>query len=380
MNNIPRTVSFSGGLLDKMKREGLTEQMKASLQIKADDLLTTPLYAVTERMMRAESGNAHDYCSIGSYWWPNPNTENGLPYVRRDGYSTPLSKDSITYAAMANKAFTLALAAYYLDTPRYAEAAEKALYDWHLNPETYMTPHAEYSQAIPGICSGRGIGIIDFSMRSYLVFDAIAILEYLGTVTVERLDEYKAWYNKFADWMLTSEKGIEEELERNNHGTYFDVHLLATAIFTGRPALIKKVCTTAYERRILSQLKPDGSQPLELARTQAMIYSLSNLWAYSLLSNMAAAQGYAEYWDKNELFGDSVIKKAVNFLYPYYEHPETFPYEEIKFEHAHFHMARMLMVLHARFKDEGYGERAKAIIETRFDKNDLPDWIFHPLM
>ena len=379
MNNIPRTVSFSGGLLDRMKREGLSEQMQNSLREKAENYLSSPLYAVTERMTRAVSGNPHDYCSIGTYWWPNPSTENGLPYIRRDGYTTPAAEDPITYDAMTEKAFTLALAAYYLDEPKYADAAEKALYDWHLNPETYMTPHAEYSQAIPGICSGRGIGIIDFSMRSYRVYDAIAILKYLGKITEAREAEYVAWYNKFTDWMLTSENGLEEECELNNHGTYFDVHLLATAIFTERPALIKKVCTTAYERRLLSQIEPDGSQPLELARTMAMIYSLSNLWAYSLISNMAASQGYAKYWDKNSKFGDSAIKKAVDFLYPYYEHPETFPYEEIKFEGVHIAMARMLSVLDARFKVEGYGDKARAIIEAHADKNNLPEWLFYPL-
>ena len=25
-----------------------------------------------------------------------------------------------------------------------------------------MNPHAEFAQAIPGICEGRGIGLIDF--------------------------------------------------------------------------------------------------------------------------------------------------------------------------------------------------------------------------
>ena len=379
MNNIPRTVSFSGALLERMKREGLSEQMQKSLREKAEAYLSSPLYAVTERMTRAVSGNVHDYCSIGTYWWPNPNTENGLPYIRRDGYASPAATDTITYDAMTQKAFTLALAAYYFDELKYAEAAEKALYDWHLNPETYMTPHAEYSQAIPGICSGRGIGIIDFSMRSYRVYDAISILKYLGKITEERVAEYGDWYNKFTDWMLTSENGLEEECEPNNHGTYFDVHLLATAIFTNRPALVKKVCTTAYERRIISQIEPDGSQPLELLRTKAMIYSLSNNWAHSLLANMAASQGYTKYWGENSKFGDNAIKKAIDFLYPYYEYPETFPYEEIKFGTVHLYMARMLSVLDAHFPNEDYGARAKAIIEAYADKTSLPEWLYYPL-
>jgi len=34
-------------------------------------------------------GGANDFYSNGDYWWPNPNTTNGLPYVQRDGQSNP---------------------------------------------------------------------------------------------------------------------------------------------------------------------------------------------------------------------------------------------------------------------------------------------------
>ena len=56
------------------------------------------------------------------------------------------------------------------------EQAEEFLKVWHLNEETYMNPHLEYGQSIPGICTGRGIGLIDTS-GSYRIFDAIGILE-----------------------------------------------------------------------------------------------------------------------------------------------------------------------------------------------------------
>ena len=178
MPKAPKTISFSGELLLKMKSEGLSSDIAAALRKKADELLDSPLYAVTERIMTAVSGNKHDYCSIGTYWWPNPDTPDGLPYVRRDGETTPAAKDPITYDAMGEKALILSLAAFYFDSAKYGKAAEKTLYDWHINPETYMTPHAEYAQAIPGICDGRGIGIIDFSMRSFKIFDAVGIPAY----------------------------------------------------------------------------------------------------------------------------------------------------------------------------------------------------------
>ena len=193
MQNKLNTISFSGELLIKIKNDGIPEERLALLKKKADALLSSPRYAVTDRIATAASGNKHDYCSIGTYWWPNPDTPDGLPYVRRDGETTPAAKDPISYDAMADKALTLALAAFYLDEKKYAVASEKTIYDWHLNPATYMTPHAEYSQAIPGICTGRGIGVIDFSMRSYKIFDAVGILDYLGCISEENLTALKKW-------------------------------------------------------------------------------------------------------------------------------------------------------------------------------------------
>lgn len=377
MQNKLNTISFSGELLIKMKNDGIGEERLALLKKKADALLSSPRYAVTERIATAASGNKHDYCSIGTYWWPNPDTPDGLPYVRRDGETTPAAKDPISYDAMADKALTLALAAFYFDNKEYAVASEKTIYDWHLNPETYMTPHAEYSQAIPGICTGRGIGVIDFSMRSYKIFDAVGILDYLGCISEENLTALKKWYSDFTDWMLTSEKGLTEECELNNHGTYYDVHVLSAAIFTDRPELAKKICTTAYARRIRSQIEPDGAQPLELARTMAMIYSLSNLRAFTLLANIADACGYSEYWGYDEKFGAPALKKAIDFIYPYFKNPEAFPYQEINPSGVPRSMLDRLMTLSAHFESEGYAERADEILKTVPDY--AADWFYIPL-
>ena len=40
---------------------------------------------MTHKELAPPSGDKHDYMSIAPYWWPNPKTKNGLPYVRRDG-------------------------------------------------------------------------------------------------------------------------------------------------------------------------------------------------------------------------------------------------------------------------------------------------------
>src|SRR5258705_13448090 len=55
----------------------------------ADRALRGGPFSVTEKSITPPSGDKHDYMSIAPYWWPNPNTANGRPYVRRDGAGNP---------------------------------------------------------------------------------------------------------------------------------------------------------------------------------------------------------------------------------------------------------------------------------------------------
>lgn len=359
--NAPKTVSFNGELLLKMKREGeVADSALAVLKAHADAHLASPRMTVIDREARAVSQNPHDYASYGPYWWPNPDTPDGLPYVRRDGEILPGTIEEITPRKVARKILELTLAAFYFDNEEYGRAAEKAIYDWHLNPETYMEPNAEYAQAIPGICTGRGIGIIDFAY-SYQILDSAAILDYLGFISKENLSAIKKWYSDFADWMLTSEKGIEEDTEKNNHGTFYDIQLLAIALFTDRKALAKKICDTGYYRRFKMQIEPDGKQPLELARTMALHYSLANIRGYVVYANMALSVGYDAYLKPDEDSGVCLLRAAIDFLYPYVLNPETFPYKE-SFSTEVFPSIPDLMYLalafaSAHFPEGGYEEK-----------------------
>ena len=371
--NIPKTVSFSGESLAMMKSEGLvSDAALAELKKRADEHLNGELLAVTERMAKAPSGNPHDYASLGTYWWPNPDTPDGLPYVRYDGKRNPVTTETASYRNMTTRAFELALAAYYFDSEEYGRACAKVLCDWHLNPKTYMTPHAKYSQSIPGICDGRNIGIIDFSMSSYRVFDSVAILEHLGFIDNEHVEGLKRWYNEFTDWLLTSENGIGEDTEHNNHGTFFDVHLLAAGIFCGREALIKKVCQTSYERRFKTQIEPDGKQPLELARTMGMVYSISNITGLLLIANMASGCGWTEYISSDVKYGDAAVKKAIDYIYPYTLALESFPYSEIKPEIVPEKMKGVLLFADRIWSGEGYGDKANKVSDKTMIESAYP--------
>ena len=169
-------VSYSLAELKRMKDEGLVAcETLDALRAKADEMMKREPSAVTKRRLKAISGNPHDYMSMGIYWWPNPDTPDGLPYVRRDGIGNPEASDSNNFSVMLTQVEICTLAAFYFDDDRYAERAVEALYTWYINPETYMTPHARYAQAIPGICDGRGVGLIDFR-ESYRLMDSVRLL------------------------------------------------------------------------------------------------------------------------------------------------------------------------------------------------------------
>ena len=374
MSNYPKLITFDGKYLPELKAFANQEgKLQSEFRKSAENLLDTPRHSVIDRKLKAFSGNPHDYMSMGPYWWPDPDKPDGLPYIRRDGEINPETKDPITHSAVCSKVFELSLAAYYYDDHRFSEKAVKMIKDWHTDPETYMTPHLEYGQSIPGRCTGRGIGLIDFA-QSYQLFNGIRILEFLGAIDADTLAKTKQWYVDFINWMLTSEKGVDEDNQHNNHGAWFDVQVAAAALFTDRPILAKKTLMTAYDRRVAKHIQPDGSQPHELARTHAIGYSSMNLNALFLLGNMARLNGIkAPYWEEMP-DGKCLIARATEYLHYYCVHFDEFKYQEIggkpSLTGATMHVARM----NALFPCPEY---EKAVAEG---SDDTMMWRMRPLV
>ena len=59
------------------------------LVAEADVLLHVSPPSVTHKTHVAPSGDSHDYASLAPYYWPDPQSADGLPYVRRDGRRNP---------------------------------------------------------------------------------------------------------------------------------------------------------------------------------------------------------------------------------------------------------------------------------------------------
>lgn len=363
IKSFPKTVTFSGKELVKLKERTPSDAPELSaLKTKAERLLQKETLSVVYRNQKAPSGNPHDYTSMGPYWWPDPTKPDGLPYVRRDGEVNPETKEKINFSSMANAVFTLSLAAFWLEDDRFSSKAVKMIRDWYIEEETYMNPSLEYGQSIPGICTGRGIGLIDFS-NSYCIFDACRILEYIGKIDDDTVCGLKKWYTEFVNWMLTSEIGVDEDDQHNNHGTWFDVQVASAAIFTDRPVLARKTLKTAYDRRIKKHICPDGSQPHELARTRAMHYSCYNLNAMLLLARMARISGVkAAYFEEND--GEKcLLRRAVDYLYSFFQAPDTFPYQEISEKFPNSTMCASMLTIAQVFGEPEYAEKAEKYLE-----------------
>ena len=247
---------------------------------RADGLLGEKPLTVMMKDKTAASGDKHDYMSQARYYWPDPSKPDGLPYINVDGVSNPEINrlDRIRLGVTADRIKTLALAWYFSGDEKYAAKATEFIRAWFLDKETAMNPNLEYAQVAPGHFNdrGRSYGLIDtYSFVEML--DAVALLENSRSFSKKDSKDLKKWFASLTQWMLTSHQGIEEAKAANNHSIAYDAQILAFALYTGDRSTAEKIVRAFPEKRIFSQIKPDGSQPHELGRTLAYHYSNYNI-------------------------------------------------------------------------------------------------------
>jgi hypothetical protein len=299
----------------------------------ADRALRAGPYSVIHKSITPPSGDKRDYMSLAPYWWPDPNTADGLPYIRRDGERNPeidQVSDKRQFNDMASAVETLALGSWLcLDDRKAAQYADRAgllLDAWFRDETTRMNPHLRYGQAIRGVNDGRGIGIIETRVLARLV-DALGLLAESPAWTPERRQGVEAWLGEYLDWLRESDHGRDEADESNNHGTIYDVQVASLALYLGRESVAREVLNSVGERRIAAQVEPDGRQPLELARTRAWSYSVANLEGLMILARLGESVD-ADIWQYKTRDGRS-IRRALDFLAPFDAGEKEWPYPQI---------------------------------------------------
>lgn len=345
-----------------------------SLKKRADRAMEVGPFSVMQKNMTPPSGDKHDYLSQGPYWWPNPDTPDGLPYVRHDGVVNPeyYNFDSRTLGQMANAVFTLSVAWFYTGHEPYAEKSLELLRTWFLDPGTRMNPNLEFGQAIPGRTEGRGIGIIETG-NLVKVVNGIGMLKGAEAMKEDDLPGLKDWFNEYTHWLISSKNGWDERMYFNNHGTSYDSQVATFAIFTGQDSVAKMILDSVGIKRISLQIEPDGSQPFELRRTKAMSYSIKNL--RHLIENAILAEHFGmDLWNYESDIGGS-IGLAVKYLIPYYTEGKEFAYEQIGGIEDHAGAFYKLLLLVADKYDEEIIREALDVIPAAPEDHD----VFHLL-
>lgn len=229
---------------------------------------------------------ARAYYSVGKYAWPNPDTEDGLPYRRIDCAINPAATsnayDWARLARLVRECRTLVLAGVLEPDPRWFAALESRLDTWFVNPQTAMEPHLEHAAALPGVNDGMWVGIIEGACLISLVHDLQALLARrieMPPSLLATLAAVREWFARFATWYRTSEKGAQDSAATNNHGLWYHLQLYTWTSF-GSPEA-STFALAALRGRLVdvvaAQIGSDGELPHELRRENALGYVVFTL-------------------------------------------------------------------------------------------------------
>lgn len=287
--------------------------LKNEILAEANKNILAPAITVTSFRSERSAGGVHDFFSEGDYWWPDSNNLNG-PYIQKDGLTNPANFTAHRKAMIRFSMIVANETSAYLLThnKKYANAAINHIKAWLVDSSTMMNPSLLYAQAIKGKVTGRGIGIIDM-IQMIEVAKSIEILDQHHLINSSTLTQIQQWFKNYLNWVTTHPYGIEEREAKNNHGTCWIMQVSAFAHLVKDSALLN-YCKYRFNNVILpSQMDKNGSFPLELKRTKPYGYSLFNVDAVMTITHI-------------HKINDPIIKKAVDFIYPYLKDKNSWPY------------------------------------------------------
>jgi Alginate lyase len=295
----------------------------------ATEALSAGPWSVTFQRPSGLNVNAgpNDYVSEGPYWWPDPKNPSG-PYIRKDGQRNPgrFEGNREDLGKMSDAVLALGMGAYLLGKAGCGEHANQVLSVWFVDPKTRMNPDLQHGQMVRGISTGRGTGIIDTVSLIHAAQGA-ALLEAAGGLDAGVAQGVRRWFADYLKWLNTSKYGLDEKSSGNNHATWWTAQAAAFAVFTG-DAAAQRMCWDHYRKYLVpTEIKPDGSCPLEEERTASLSYSSYNLDAFATVCRLAQMAG-VDLWNFRSSKG-ICVEKSFTYLMPYVARPDNWKKEQI---------------------------------------------------
>jgi hypothetical protein len=306
----------------------LQPAMDALLKDAAKALKVIPI-SVMDKPEAFPGADKHDYVSYAPYFWPNPQTKDGLPFVRHDGKRNreqTAKGDSPQFGKMLSSVNVLSLTYGLTGDEQYAAQAARLLKTWFIDPATRMNPNFTHAQAVLGVNTGRGTGLIEFNSMPHFV-DGLTLLKSSRSWPAEDQSAMKEWLTQYAHWLATSKEAADERAASNNHGSWFDVHEASLLIYLGHLDAAREICEKAKTRRIARQIEPDGRQPLEESRADGFGYSVFNINALFSLAALAERVD-VDLWRFETPDGRS-IRKAITYLAPFTDPATQWPHNQM---------------------------------------------------
>lgn len=306
--------------------ERLDSALKKEMLERAKDNLQSVPITVTSFIAERSAGSSHDFYSEGDYWWPDSLNPDG-PYIRRDGETNPDNFVRHRHAMIRFSQIVGNLTSAYLLTgnTEYVESVMKHVRAWFMDTRTLMNPDLQYAQAIKGVATGRGIGIID-TVHLIEVVQSLIRLEEKGLLSKDDLNGTKSWFKSYLVWMTTHPYGVKEMNAHNNHGTCWAMQAAIFAKYVGDKDVMR-LCSDRFKNIFLvEQMADNGSFPLELERTKPYGYSLFNLDAMATICQILSTDT-DNLWEYTTPDGKN-MRKAFRFMYPYIADKDSWPYQK----------------------------------------------------
>ncbi|RDC63217.1 alginate lyase family protein [Adhaeribacter pallidiroseus] len=326
---------------------------------------------ITKPMVATDSPN--DYVSLATYWWPDLNSADGLPYIVHDGKPNPeataIPDHSLLHDICHDIQF-LGLAYYFTKKDAYAAQAIALLRAFFLDPITRMNPHLRYAQIIMGANKGNGrcIGFVDAELLPELLNGYQLLQESPALIAAPEVDAgMKEWFRQFWQWLTTHYETVppkgsaafyhyqmmkEIKTVKNNIRCAYELQVISYAQFIGENAwAVQEINAILKDSKtelglISEQILPEngifkvkdktgeekeypvpaGTMPKEMKRAKPATYCQKNLDLLLRLCVLAENAG-VDLWNYTSPGGSSV-KKAIEAIWYFNINPQEWPRSE----------------------------------------------------
>lgn len=305
----------------------LAPKLASQAVAEAERLLDRQAASVIDKPEPAPSGELRDFYSIGRYSWPNPDTADGLPWIRRDCDVNEASYgprfDLLRYKTTVDSVVTLTVAHLHTGREDFAEAAVRHLVRWYLDPATSMRPNLNHAAALPGVHDGAWYGLIQGAVMTPVPFAAAALAQSKAW-TNDRDLALRGWFGQFADWLESSPSGVRQATQGKNNNTMVWYHAQRAVFwhYAGDWPMARSALESVVEC-LATQIAPGCTFPAEVRRPEGLLYSVYCLAGVATAASLGGAHS-VDVWGFQTDDGRSV-RGCLDYLVPFLRRDRLWP-------------------------------------------------------